>query len=82
MATLESMAIRSNAACKRIEARLNALGVESEPLPRSHQDRDMLRTIQLEQIADALESIELPQAVAPVQSRNPPRVKVAGKRKA
>lgn len=64
MATLESMAIRSNAACDRIEKQLQALGVASEPLPRLHQDREMLRCIQLEIIADALEQVKLPQAVA------------------
>lgn len=81
MATLESMAIRSNAACDRIEKTLAALGVAITPIPHVHQDREMLRTIQLEQIADALESIKLPQALAPVQKRKRQQAKVTGKRK-
>lgn len=58
MATLESMAIRSNAACDRIEHYLTRLGVVSDPLPRIHREREMLRCIQLEAIADALSQVE------------------------
>lgn len=60
MATLESMAIRSNTAIDRIEQQLAALGVDIEPLPRLNKDREMLRCIQLERIANALETITLP----------------------
>lgn len=74
MATLESMAIRSNAACDRIEKQLQALGVESKPLPRTMQDREMLRTIQLEQIAALLESIHIP-APVPVDKKTPPVIR-------
>lgn len=59
MATLESMAIRSNAAINRIEQKLiTEWGVKSAPLPRIHKDREMLRCNQLERIADMVESVE------------------------
>jgi hypothetical protein len=61
MATLESMAIRSDAALKRIEDKLTELGVQVAPIPRLMRDREMLRCNQLEQIAGLLESVELPQ---------------------
>lgn len=80
MATLQSMAIRSNAACDRIEATLQALGVDIapssdsdyQPLPRTHKEREMLRAIQLEQIAAMLESIVLPEPIiVQAQPRKP-----------
>lgn len=61
MATQESMAIRANTACDRIETLLAGMGVEVAPLPRLNKDREMLRCLQLEQIAAMLE-----QAVSPV----------------
>lgn len=58
MATSESMAIRCNAALDRIEAAITALqGNEVESLPRLNRDREMLRVIQLEQIANWLDEI-------------------------
>jgi hypothetical protein len=57
MATQESMAVRANAACDRIEAVLAALGAETAPLPRLMREREMLRCVQLERIADALEKV-------------------------
>jgi hypothetical protein len=77
MATLESMAIRSDAACSRIEAMLKALGVEINPLPRLMHDREMLRAVQLEKIADALEQVATP---ATASRRSPVKpVKAKGK---
>lgn len=58
MATQESMAIRANTACNRIETLLKGMGADVAPLPRLMRDREMLRCIQLEQIADMLEQIE------------------------
>ena len=60
MATQESMAIRANAACDRIEALLRAAGVEVAPLPRIMRDREMLRCVQLEKIAEMLARVSLP----------------------
>lgn len=60
MATLESMAIRSNAAIDRIEQKLAALGVDVKPLPRLMREREMLRCVQLEHIAVLLEQVEMP----------------------
>jgi hypothetical protein len=57
MATLESMAIRSNAACDRIERKMERLGVQAERIPRVHRDREMLRCDQLERIAAMTEAI-------------------------
>ena len=62
MATLESMAIRSNTALDRIEAKLSEMGIQLDALPRLHREREMLRCIQLEIIADALDKIEAPKA--------------------
>lgn len=59
MATLESMAIRSDAACNRIEQKLAALGVDVTPIPRLMREREMLRTVQLETIAKLLDQLEL-----------------------
>lgn len=72
MATLESMAIRSNAACDRIETALQALGVDFEPLPRLMRDREMLRAVQLEQLAVILETMK---PVAPKVKRTVKRIK-------
>lgn len=59
MATLESMAIRSNNAIDRIEEKLvGEWGVKSAPLPRLMKDREMLRCNQLERIADMLDAVE------------------------
>lgn len=60
MATIESMAMRSNAAMDRIEGSLRELGLEFESFPRSHRDRDMLRVIQLEGLAELLASLNAP----------------------
>lgn len=81
MATLESMAIRSDAACKRIEQKLAELGVQVTPIPRLMRDREMLRAVQLEQIAALLEQVKLPKSVAVKKvttKRNP--VAAKGKR--
>lgn len=58
MATLESMAIRSDTALDRIEKQLAKLGVEVDTFPRLNRESEMLRCIQLEQIADAIESVK------------------------
>ena len=59
MATLESLAIRSDAACERIENKvIEDWGVKSAPLPRLNRNRDELRANQLERIADMLEAVE------------------------
>jgi hypothetical protein len=63
MATLESMAIRSNAAIDRIQKQLKALGVEFDT-QRLHREREMLRCIQLEAIADALDSVQEPHSTS------------------
>lgn len=62
MATQESMAIRANTAVEEIEEAFAALGVEVTPLPRLMRDREMLRCVQLEQIAQTLKRISLPVA--------------------
>lgn len=52
MATQESMAIRINTALDEIEGAVKTLKKEDfEALPRSMQDRDMLRVVQFEAIA-------------------------------
>lgn len=52
MATQESMAIRCDSAITEIEAVFSELlGADVQTLPRTHRDREMLRVIQLEQIA-------------------------------
>ena len=58
MATLESLSKRSIQAIGTIESKLRELGVEMTPLPRTHRDRDILRSLQLEAIANALSQIE------------------------
>lgn len=58
MATLESMAKRSDAACQQIETALEALGVAIPPLPRTMRERELLRCVQLERIAEALQQID------------------------
>lgn len=63
MATKESLAIRANVALARIEmksAELEALGLvpsRLEAVRRLHQDREMLRVLQLEAIAEWVEAI-------------------------
>jgi hypothetical protein len=58
MATLESMAMRSNAALDRIQKQLKALGVEFDT-QRLHREREMLRCIQLEAVAAALDKVQV-----------------------
>jgi hypothetical protein len=59
MATQESMAIRSNEALSEIEAIVSdLLGADVQPLARSHRDREMLKVIQLEEIAKWLGEIQ------------------------
>lgn len=77
MATLESMAIRSDAALLRIEKQLAALGVDVTPIPRLMRDREMLRCVQLEQVAALLETVEIPKPVTVkrVRKRQPQKAK-------
>jgi hypothetical protein len=59
MASIESMAIRSNEALDRIETAVSELlGADVPTLQRVHRDRDMLRVVQLETIAQWLEEIQ------------------------
>lgn len=59
MASVESMAIRSNEALDRIEAIVSELlGADVPGLQRIHRDRDMLRVVQLETIAQWLQEIQ------------------------
>lgn len=71
MATLESMAIRSNAALDRIEQALQERGGSlPATTPRLMREREMLRCVQLEAIAAALEALPAMQeqpVVEPVQ---------------
>jgi hypothetical protein len=70
------MAIRSDAAIKRIETRMTQLGVQAEPIPRANRDREMLRCNQLERIAAMTEAVftqtdpRLDAAIALVSSGN------------
>jgi hypothetical protein len=57
MASPKALAIRANNACDRIEETLTAQGVEVGTLPRLHNDREYLRVVQLEAIADALANL-------------------------
>jgi hypothetical protein len=57
------MAIRSEAAIKRIEAKvIGEWGVKSAPLPTSNRDKGVLHCNQLERIADMLDAVERFQA--------------------
>jgi hypothetical protein len=79
MATLESMAIRSDEAMAEIEAILGEMRGEAvEPLPRIDRDREMLRVIQLEGIAAWLREIQVlkPKTVKTVMKRKPRTKKV------
>ncbi len=59
MASIESMAIRSNEALDRIEKTVSELlGADVPSLQRIHRDRDMLRVVQLETIAQWLQEIQ------------------------
>lgn len=56
MASAKALAIACNAACERIEAWAQANVTEGlTPLPRLHRDREILRKLQLETIADWLD---------------------------
>lgn len=58
MATQESMAIRSDSALTEIEAIISQMiGADVQALPRTNRDREMLRVIQLEQIAQWLKEL-------------------------
>lgn len=59
MATIESMSIRINQALDEIETAINNLkqGEARKPLPRSQRDREMLRVLQFETIAQWLNEI-------------------------
>lgn len=77
MASKEAIAIKCNAAMERIEAWVKANVNEGlTPLPRLHRDREILRKLQLEGIADwldrAQESVDprLEQAIALLDSGN------------
>jgi hypothetical protein len=77
MATQESMAIRCNDALDRIEAAISNLhGSPVESVQRLYRDREMLRVIQLEQIANWLEAL----ALAPATAQTPSKPKVIRKR--
>lgn len=72
MATLESMAIRSDSAMSRIEAQLARMGIEIG-VPRTMREREMLRCIQLEAIAHALEQVVYPVGTPPTPKLRKPR---------
>lgn len=64
MASLESMAIRCDMALAEIENVLgDMLGADLEAVPRVHRDREMLRVIQLEQIAKWLKELQEAESV-------------------
>lgn len=59
MTTREALAIKADAACKRIEEKIiEEWGVKSAPLPRSNRDNEELRVNQLERIADMVDAVE------------------------
>lgn len=58
MATAVSLSIRSIQSIEIIESKLREMGVEMAPIPRSHRDRDILRSLQLEAIASALSQLD------------------------
>lgn len=74
MATKVALAIKAEAAIKRIEARARDLGVEFDPLPLLYRDHYVLHAIQLEGIADIIDAIRpderLEQAMDLVESGN------------
>lgn len=57
MATIESMAIRANAALDEIEGAFKTFGYPMEEVRRMHADRAMLHVIQIEAIARHLSSM-------------------------
>ena len=76
MASNESMAIRVNEALDRLEQAVTSMKGEAvEPLPRLHRDREMLRVIQLEALANWLEELAS-------TSLSPTKAKIVRKRKA
>lgn len=60
MATREALAIRADAAIDRIIDRLQSQAVNIDPdsVPRINKDRELLRAIQLELIADLLDGLQ------------------------
>ncbi len=57
MASPRILAIRREKAIKALQNKLEGMGVVMRPFPTRNRDKDMLRTMQIEWFADAVDSI-------------------------